>query len=280
MERMPNSSLKSKNSEKSTEKENSFSEGSWHLFPIGTFETEQIEPYQAGRQPDSLGLPGQIRFKSGENFESALQDIEGCTHLWIIFGFHLNQNWKPLIQPPHADKKIGVFATRAPYRPNPIGLSLVPFISLNSLILKVGPNDILNGSPIFDIKPYHPEFDVAENAHISWLENSKLPKNSVVFSPFAESQIEFLSKHKIKEIQSFIIRQLEYDPTNKNKKRVEMNSHFWTLSYRTWRVDFTISENSIGVLSIRSGYTDKELLEFEDKYSDKNIHRLFNKEFA
>lgn len=250
------------------------------LKPIGIFKSEQIEPYQAGRQPDDLGLPGEIYLNSGAHLELALQDLGGCSHLWIIFGFHLNQNWKPLVQPPRSDKKIGVFATRAPYRPNPLGLSLVPLISVDHLTLHVGANDILNDSPIYDIKPYHPEFDSAQDAHIHWLENSKLSKHLITFSPFVESQLDFLSKHHLKEIRSFIIRQLEFDPTNKNKKRVENGPHFWTLCYRTWRIDFTLSEEIIGILSIRSGYTENELLDIEDKYSDKEIHRAFIKEFS
>ena len=249
------------------------------LKPIGIFESAQIEPYQAGRQPDELGLFGKIKLHTGQNYEQALQDLEGCSHLWIIFGFHLNENWKPLTQAPRSDKKIGVFATRAPYRPNPIGLSLVELISVNGLILEIGANDILNETPIYDIKPFHPEHDIAENANISWLENSTLKKNIISFSPYVEAQLDFLEINSVKQIRVFIIRQLEYDPINKSKKRVEKNQSYWCLSYRTWRIDFTFSEDSIGILAIRSGYTDQELMAFEDKYSDKKIHRLFNKEF-
>lgn len=249
------------------------------LKSIGIFESAQIEPYQAGRQPDELGLFGKINLNSGENFEQALQDLEGCSHLWIIFGFHLNENWKPLVQTPRSNKKIGVFATRAPYRPNPIGLSLVELISVNGLTIEIGANDILNNTPIYDIKPYHPEYDIAENSKIEWLEKSSFEKNTISFSPFAESQLEFLEKNNLKEIRPFIFRQLEYDPTNKNKKRVEEFQNYWSLAYRTWRIDFTIGENSIGILSIRSGYSEQDLMEFEDKYNDKKIHRLFNKEF-
>lgn len=249
------------------------------LNPIGVFESAQIEPYQAGRQPDELGLFGKIKLNPGQNFEQALQDIESCSHLWIIFGFHHNENWKPLMQTPRSNKKIGVFATRAPYRPNPIGLSLVELISVNGLILQIGANDILNGSPVYDIKPFHPEHDIAQDAKIGWLETSTFIKNTIIFSPFVEGQLEFLEKHNVNEIRSFIIRQLEYDPTNQSKKRVEQYQSYWSLSYRTWRIDFTFSEDTIGILSLRSGYSDQELLEFEDKYSDKKIHRSFNKEY-
>jgi len=261
------------------------------LKSIGFFESAQIEAYHAGRGPDLMGLCGKIKLHSGENFEQALQDVDGCSHLWIIFGFHLNLNsnqnhnlnWKPQVSAPRSNKKIGVFATRAPYRPNPVGLSLVTLIQVKGLTLEIGPNDILNGSPIFDIKPFHPEYDIAPNAKIDWLDSATFKKNIISFSPFAESQLNFLETNGVTELRTFIIRQLEFDPTNKNKKRVEQQPHYWVLAYRTWRVDFTFSENKIGVLSISSGYTEQELLEFKnnytDKYADKNIHRLFCKEF-
>lgn len=249
------------------------------LTPIGYFETLQIEPYQAGRQPDGLGLNGKIKLNSGQNFEQALQDLDGCSHIWIIFGFHLNNNWKPLVQAPRAKNKIGVFATRAPYRPNPIGMSLVKLIKVEGLEIEVAENDILNNSPIYDIKPFHPEYDQAESAHIKWLENTDLEKNKISFSPFAENQLEFLEKNNVKELRAFIVRQLEYDAVNHKKKRVEQNQSLWTLSYRTWRIDFSFAENAIGVLSLRSGYTKIELQNFDDEYKDKAIHRLFNKEF-
>ena len=249
------------------------------LKAIGTFESAQIEPYQAGRQPDELGLFGKIKLNHGENFEQALQDLAGFSHLWIIFGFHQNNHWKPLVQAPRSNKKIGVFATRAPYRPNPIGLSLVELISVNGLTIEIGSNDLLNESPIYDIKPYHPEYDTAENAKIEWIEKSGFNQNTISISPFADSQLDFLERNNVKEIRSFITRQLEYDPTNKDKKRVEQFPNYFSLSYRTWRIDFTLAEEAIGILSIRSGYSEQDLLDFEDKYMDKAIHRLFNKEF-
>lgn len=249
------------------------------LKPIGFFHSGQKEPYQAGRQPDELGLIGLIQLEPGQNFEQALQDLAGCSHLWLIFGFHLNNNWKPLVQTPRSNKKIGVFATRAPYRPNPIGLSLVKLVDIEGLKINVGPNDLLDGTPIYDIKPYHPDSDHADNAYIHWLEQSLVKKYQVIFSPVAEAQLEYLESHGLGEIRTFIRRQLEYDPINTEKKRIETKTGYHTLSYRTWRADFTESEETVAVLGIRSGYSEQELKDFQDPYSDKKIHRLFCKEF-
>jgi len=258
------------------------SAGELVLKPIGFFESEQIEPYQAGRQPDILGLKGHIKLNGGQNYEQALQDLVGCTHIWVIFGFHQNSNWKPLVQTPRSNKKIGVFATRAPYRPNPIGLSLVRLVDIKDLTVEVGENDILNGSPIYDIKPFHPEHDVAADATIDWLETSSHQKNLIRISPPAEAQMEFLESQGV-PIRAFAVRQLEYDPINSDKKRVEHNGHTYTLAYRTWRIDFTFAENTIGILGIRTGYSSEDLDEkspgYADVYNDKSIHRKFLSEF-
>ncbi len=74
---------------------------------------------------------------------------------------------------------------------------------------------------------------------------------------------------------SFIQRQLEYDPTNSNKKRVEKSPGYWTLSYRTWRIDFLLSERTASVIGIRSGYNNEELNDSDDKYKDKNLHKKY-----
>ena len=250
--------------------------------PIGVLKSDQVEPYQASRQPDGLSSDAVITLNSGQNFEQALTDLSGCSHLWIIYAFHKNENWKPLVQTPRSNRKIGVFATRAPYRPNPIGMSLVKLEKIEGLNIHIGPNDILNDTPILDIKPYHPESDVAEDVHIEWLESSLSPKMVISYSPLASDQLDYLENQNsdLSQIRSFIYRQLEYDPTNADKKRVEFVQSYWVLAYRTWRIDFVIQGNSVAVLGIRSGYTDEDFSNPDDKYKDKDLHRKFNKEFT
>lgn len=250
------------------------------LKPIGFIQSKQTEPYQASRQPDVLSEPAILKLQPGFNFEQALQDLNGCSHIWLIFGFHKNENWKPLVQTPRSDRKIGVFATRAPYRPNPIGLSCVELISVNGLQLQIGPNDLLDGTPIYDIKPYHPESDRIDNSKIDWLDQSLTKKMSISISPSAEAELDYLEIHGLAEVRAFLLRQLEYDPTNSAKKRVQPNNHFWTLSYRTWRIDFILTDDSVGVMAIRSGYTVEELQSLDDPYSDKQIHKKFNSQFT
>jgi tRNA-Thr(GGU) m(6)t(6)A37 methyltransferase TsaA len=227
-----------------------------------------------------LSEPGEIILNSKNNFEQALQNLKDCSHIWIIYYFHHNQNWKPLVQTPRSENKIGVFATRAPYRPNPIGMSAVQLLSVEGLTVKVGPNDILDGTPILDIKPYHLESDLIANSHVAWLDEALSHKFEIRLSPFADEQFDFLDLNGLKEIRTFSLRQLEYDPTNKDKKRVKQNNTLFELSYRTWRIDFMILENTVSILSLRSGYSVIELESIEDQYQDKDLHRKFNQQFS
>jgi tRNA (adenine37-N6)-methyltransferase len=249
--------------------------------PIGFFQSQQIFPYQAGRQPDESSEPGLIILNPKSNFEQALTNLEQCSHIWIVYVFHHNSEWKPLVQTPRSKTKIGVFATRAPYRPNPIGMTAVKILKIEGLAILVDKNDLLDGTPILDIKPYHPESDIIKGAQIQWLQSSaqKSIKMKVRLSPMASDQIDFLDTRGLKELKTFAKRQLEYDPTDKTKTRVKDHKHYFTLAYRTWRIDFIVTDNIVSVLQIHSGYTSQDLESNDDKYNDKNLHRIFNKEF-
>ncbi len=268
------------NGENSLMKSNISSNSPITLKPIGYFNSKQIEPYQAARQPDEMSEPGEIILNPGFNFEQALQNLNECSHLWIIYYFHYNENWKPLVQTPRSKEKIGVFATRAPYRPNPIGMTAVKLVSIDGLKIEVGPNDILDGTPILDIKPYHPESDLIADSSIVWLDQVKQEKFEIRISPFAEEQFDFLALNQQSELKPFIIRQLEYDPINSDKKRVKKIKELYELSYRTWRIDFVILDQWISILSVRSGYSAVDLNDPDDKYQDKELHRKFIHQFS
>ena len=102
---------------------------------------------------------------------SALRGIEGFSHLWLIWEFSRSQGWSPTVRPPRlgGNKRLGVFATRSPFRPNPIGLSCVRLVEVHrdkalGPVLVVGGADLLDGTPIYDIKPYLPYADCKPDA--------------------------------------------------------------------------------------------------------------------
>ncbi len=102
--------------------------------PIGYLRTTANKRHEAPRQPGSSesDLPGRIVLEAGHNYEQAVEDLSGFSKIWLIYWFDRNENWKPMVLPPRgpAGKKRGVFATRSPHRPNPIGLSLVDLIEI------------------------------------------------------------------------------------------------------------------------------------------------------
>ena len=111
-------------------------------------------------------------------YVEGLKDLEGFSHIILIYHFHLSRNSSLEVKPYMDEKVHGVFATRAPSRPNPIGISIARLIKIKKNILQIRDVDILDGTPLLDIKPYVPEFDVRKVDKIGWLKK-KVHKLSV-----------------------------------------------------------------------------------------------------
>lgn len=110
----------------------------------------------------------------------ALADLEGFDWLWVVSWFHLNgSRRRPLVRPPRGGPKRGVFSTRAPHRPNPIGLSAVRILSVSRGRVDVAGLDLLDGTPILDLKPYIADYDSRPDASRGWLEDTPAPTLSI-----------------------------------------------------------------------------------------------------
>lgn len=140
------------------------------------FDTKFGLPRQSGIVPD---LSGTIVFEKDYRSADSLRGLEGYSHLWIIWGFsggfssskNPNRSWSPTVRPPRlgGNRRMGVFATRSPNRPNPIGLSCVKIESIEmtdeyGAVIRVSGIDMMNGTPIYDIKPYLPHVDAHPDA--------------------------------------------------------------------------------------------------------------------
>lgn len=244
------------------------------LESIGTFRSEQVQPYEAGRQPDEFHSEGCVELFPGKNFEQALMGLEECEYIWVLFQFHHNPHWNPMVLPPRGrDTKIGVFATRSPYRPNGIGMSCVRIERIEKLKIYVAGADILDGSPIIDIKPYVAYADSVPGAEPAWLKNAE--RFQVSFHARAEQKIQWLEAQGLSQLKGFIFHQLEYEPTNSKKKRVKIAGEGFVLAYRTWRVLFHVQGTQLEVHDVFSGYSEQDFQVQEDPYSDKDLHRQF-----
>jgi len=103
-------------------------------------------------------------------FSDGLQDIEALSHIYLLYAFHESSGYKLQVKPFLDDQEHGIFATRYPYRPNPIGISIVKLLSRENNILTVEGIDTLDGTPLLDIKPYVPDFDLRTNVRTGWHE--------------------------------------------------------------------------------------------------------------
>ena len=149
--------------------------------PIGTIHTPYPEKFSVPRQPGLVNADRSRILLTGKcNREEIVRGIEGFSHLWLLWVFDqaLREDWKPTVRPPRlgGNLKLGVFATRSPFRPNPIGLSVVMLRGVGqqdgAWFMDVSGVDIVNGSPILDIKPYLPYSDSIDHARAAYAEQA------------------------------------------------------------------------------------------------------------
>lgn len=153
-----------------------------HLKKIAVIHTDFSEKFGIPRQSGLIPAKGRIVFEPEYRNPDALRGIENYSHLWIIWGFSEipEKEWQPTVRPPRlgGNRRMGVFATRSPFRPNPIGLSLVELASVASvkdmgLTLLVQGVDMLDGTPVYDIKPYLPYVEGVRDAAGGFAEEVK-----------------------------------------------------------------------------------------------------------
>src|SRR6202042_3087805 len=107
---------------------------------------------------------GTIVLEAGRDFEHALSDFAEWDYLWVLYWFHLNDGWRPKVLPPRSKVRRGVFSTRSPHRPSPIGMSVVKLVRVEGLTVHVRGVDMIDGTPVLDIKPYVPSADAIPDA--------------------------------------------------------------------------------------------------------------------
>lgn len=147
-----------------------------HLNPIGVVRSGYRERHGTPRQSTVTPLDGSPRRATIELFtdrvpQQALHSLDGFEYIWVIAWLHLNRNWNPMVRPPREGKqKRGVLATRAPHRPNQLGLSATRLISVRKNLIEVEGIDLLDDTPVLDIKPYIPYADAFPDASAGWVD--------------------------------------------------------------------------------------------------------------
>ena len=247
---------------------------------IGWISCPQRYRYEAPRQgvlmPDSEAI---IQLHEGRDFDEALYGLSGFERIWVVFEFHLNETWHPRVQPPReGEPRRGVFATRSPHRPNRIGLSCVRLLSIDGLQLTVAGHDLLDQTPVWDLKPYVPYADAFPDAQAGWLDDVVTARYEVEFAPGAAQVADWIAEHGKLDCVNFARVQLMTDPTDGERKRIEQQADGdYVISYRTWRLQYRVVEKSrmVTVTQIGSGYSETDLAVAEDRHDDKAVHRAF-----
>jgi tRNA-Thr(GGU) m(6)t(6)A37 methyltransferase TsaA len=137
--------------------------------PIGIIHSPFKEPQGTPIQPKGgKGVEGTVEVFP--EYSEGLKDLEGFSHIVLVFHFHLSKGYSLQVKPYLDDKEHGVFATRAPKRPNSIGISVVRLERVEGNLLHIRDMDMIDGTPLLDIKPYVPEMNASEVERIGWLE--------------------------------------------------------------------------------------------------------------
>ncbi|MFO0756507.1 MAG: tRNA (N6-threonylcarbamoyladenosine(37)-N6)-methyltransferase TrmO [Byssovorax sp.] len=246
------------------------------FMPIGVARTPFADRVSAPRQPAAaLGIEGRIELYPGRDFEHALCDLEGWDRLWVIFCFHLNPGFRPKVLPPRsAGKRRGVFSTRSPHRPNPIGISVVRLERVEGLTVHVRDVDLIDGTPVLDLKPYVPYADAFPDARTGWLMESAprdgeaapedpIPAYAIRFDPPAEAQVAWLAEQGV-ALGDQVAAILALGPQPHPYRRIKKEGDGFVLAVKDWRARFRVEGRTVTVEQIRSGYRPAELATSED----------------
>lgn len=256
------------------------------LEPIGVVRTPYTDRYRAPRQPGAWarGAEATIELAPGKNFEQALADLAGFDRIWVITWFHKNQGWRPKVLPPRGPRvRRGVFATRSPHRPNPLGLSLVRLLEVRGRVLRVADADMLDGTPVLDIKPYLPAVEAYPDARAGWLDALDEDEHAgtryeVRWTPLADAQCAWLAARGValRDVAERVLAQ-DAAPHRAYRRVMAHPEAGFQLAVKSWRVRFRTDDRVVTVVRVASGYApDVVAAAPEGTLEDDAAHRAFH----
>lgn len=258
----------------------------FNIKPIGKITNSKKLKFDAPYQPlESDQEIAIIELEPNQNYDQALADLDGFEYIWILWWFHKAKAWKPKVRPPRGPEvKRGVFATRSPHRPNPIGLTAVPLIGVKGRFVYIGSNDLIDGTPILDIKPYLNTVDSFPNASSGWIgeieKDYNLPSQySIHTSDKVSNQAKWLADKGI----NFIERAkqiLLHDPSpNRTRRIFSYDKNIYKMACGAWRLYFELQDKEIVLLSIEAGFPQDLLNNYEYESVPYREEQLEFKEF-
>jgi tRNA-Thr(GGU) m(6)t(6)A37 methyltransferase TsaA len=185
------------------------------LKPVAIIHSPFKEKFGIPRQPGVVkAASGVIELLAPYDRPEMLKGLDAFSHLWLVWKFHAvpDGQWKPTVRPPRlgGNRRVGVFASRSPFRPNSIGLSVVKLDAIEECSIKVSGVDLMDATPILDIKPYVPYSDCIPEATQGFAKGAPAPCLHVTFSEIADSQLQ--QHENADELRRLIVGVLQIDP--------------------------------------------------------------------
>lgn len=237
------------------------------LHPIGYVRTGKSVKFAAKHQPDERDEEQSVlEILPTEEYRVGLQDLAGFSRIWLIWWFHRNATWRPLVLPPRGPaRRRGVFATRSPHRPNPLGMTPVKLQGIKGTTVFLGPCDLIDGTPVFDIKPYVPAYDSFPEESCGWLQEvddwmKQEPRYEIHLQELARCQIEWLRSEWQIDFLPRVEEILSRDPSPHRTRRIRSkgNQRF-EMGCGAWRVWFSVHAWRVEIEEIVAGYPLKLL---------------------
>lgn len=232
------------------------SEQLWTVHAIGRVLSPLKEKFGLPRQPGLVPqIKGYIEILPPYDRDEAFRELSGYSHIWIVSVFHLavREQWQPTVRPPRlgGNERVGVFASRAPYRPNPIGLSLCMLHDISrkqgSLRLSISGCDMVDGTPVIDIKPYLPYVEAVPQARAGFTDEVPRETLTVSWSVQAQQQLQQLML-KYPDLYDLVQVLVEQDP-RPAYQREETTTEYGMRLYDC-NVRFAVSGNMATILSL------------------------------
>lgn len=252
--------------------------------PIGFIRCGKAVKFEALHQPDeSAAEENVLEILPQEELRRGLQDLKGFSRIWLIWWFHRNDTWRSLVLPPRGvAQRRGVFATRSPHRPNAIGMTPVKLLGIDGFRLHLGPCDLVDGTPVFDIKPYIPAYDAFPEETAGWLDEvdawmEQEPSYRVNYGAQAAAQVKWLRDTWQIDFTARVEEILSRDPSPHRTRRVRSkgDSHY-EIGCGAWRARFVVVENNVCIVKITAGFPMKLLCaEYADEVPDREAQLAF-----
>ncbi len=252
--------------------------------PIGYIRSGKALKFNARHQPDeSQAETNILEILEGDIYQKALQDLEGFERIWLIWWFHRNKDWRPQVLPPRGPaQRRGLFATRSPHRPNPLGITPVQLLGIKKNKLILGPCDLVEGTPVFDIKPYIPSYDSFPDSKAGWIDEvdaslAAPPAFQVIFSKLAEAHMDWLLKEWQIDFKDRMLEILSRDPSPHRTRRIRSrHGDLFDIGCGAWYAVFKVEDKLVTILQLKPSFPLKFLTDpTRPEIPDRNAQMAF-----